>query len=97
MMETPFRIKPALPSELSLLSEIDDDAMLLLREHGIHIDLPADHAFARAEAARWLRSAELGRAEHQHCAHDQLGGGLHRFHHKFSCVHAHQNVAWIEA
>jgi GNAT superfamily N-acetyltransferase len=55
-------VRPALPSELFLLSAIDDDAGALYAEHGLPIDLPPDHVFLRDERARWLSCAEQGRA-----------------------------------
>ena len=54
-------IRPALPSELPILSAIDDDAGALYPEHGLPIDLPPDHVFLRDERARWLSCAERGR------------------------------------
>jgi GNAT superfamily N-acetyltransferase len=51
----------AQPSDIAQLRGIDDDASALYAEHGATIDLPADHPFARAELARWLRATELGR------------------------------------
>jgi GNAT superfamily N-acetyltransferase len=54
-------IRPALPSELALLGEIDDDAVQLYVQHGVAVALTREHPFARDELRRWLRSAELGR------------------------------------
>lgn len=58
----PMQIRPARADEIALLNAIDDDAATLFAEHGLHIELSADHPFARAELARWQRSAQLGRA-----------------------------------
>lgn len=55
-------IRPALASEIDVLNAIDDDATRLYADHGVHIELAPDHVFVRLELARWLRSAELGRA-----------------------------------
>ena len=55
-------IRPALPSELHLLSDIDDDAGALYAEHGLPIELPPDHIFLRDERARWLCCAARGHA-----------------------------------
>ena len=52
----------ARPDEIDTLVAIDDDASQLYAEHGIRVELGPDHPFARAERARWLRAAELGRA-----------------------------------
>ena len=60
-------IRPALPSELDVLITIDDDASSLYAEQGLHIALEPEHAFVRAERARWLRAAELGRASARVC------------------------------
>jgi len=57
-----FSVRPALPSELDVLRSIDDDAAALYAEHGLAIELASDHPFVRDEQARWLRSAQLGRA-----------------------------------
>jgi RNA polymerase sigma-70 factor (ECF subfamily) len=58
----PFAIRPALPSEMATLRDIDDDAGALYAIHGLPLDLPPDHVFLRDEGARWLRCAEGGRA-----------------------------------
>jgi GNAT superfamily N-acetyltransferase len=55
-------IRPALPGEIDLLRAIDDDATTLYAQQGLRIELGHDHVFVRAELARWLCSAELGRA-----------------------------------
>ncbi|MGC4095075.1 MAG: GNAT family N-acetyltransferase [Polyangiaceae bacterium] len=55
-------IRAALPSEIEWLRAIDDDACSLHAEHGLVIAFPTEHEYARIELARWLRSAELGRA-----------------------------------
>lgn len=57
-----FTIRPALPAEIDVLTALDDDATSLYVDHGIVFDLTPEHVFARSEVARWLRSAELGRA-----------------------------------
>jgi GNAT superfamily N-acetyltransferase len=56
------RIRPASSADFETIRSIDDDATALYAEHGLTILLAPDHPFARAELARWLRSAELGRA-----------------------------------
>jgi GNAT superfamily N-acetyltransferase len=58
----PFAIRPALPSELGILNDIDDDATALYAAHGYPLELPPGHVFLRDELARWLRSLELGQA-----------------------------------
>jgi GNAT superfamily N-acetyltransferase len=68
-----FNIRGALPSELGDLNAIDGDASTLYAEHGLPVELGQGHEFARAELARWLRSAELGRA---FLAVDGAGAGL---------------------
>jgi GNAT superfamily N-acetyltransferase len=68
-----FSIRPALPTELDVLTAIDDDASSLYAEHGVAIELDPAHVFVRDERARWLRSAELGRA---FMAVDPLGTGV---------------------
>lgn len=55
-------IRLALPNDLRVLREIDDDAGALYATHGIPIELPADHVFLRDEVARWRRCVEHGRA-----------------------------------
>jgi GNAT superfamily N-acetyltransferase len=55
-------LRAARPDEIDTLRAIDDDAALLYAQHGIALVMAPDHPFARAERARWLRSAELGRA-----------------------------------
>ncbi|HEX2671124.1 MAG TPA: GNAT family N-acetyltransferase [Polyangiaceae bacterium] len=55
-------ILPASASDIDTLRAIDDDACALYAAHGVEVELPHDHPFARAELARWLRSAELGSA-----------------------------------
>jgi GNAT superfamily N-acetyltransferase len=57
-----FAVRSALPNELDMLLAIDDDATALYAEHGAAIELHPGHVFVRDERARWLRSAELGRA-----------------------------------
>lgn len=57
-----FTILPAAASDISDLCAIDDDASALYAAHGVSVELAADDPFSRAEVARWLRSAELGRA-----------------------------------
>src|SRR4051794_28800380 len=57
-----FSIRIALPEEIDVLNAIDDDATTLYAKYGLPIELASDHVFARAELARWLHSAELGRA-----------------------------------
>jgi len=57
-----FTIVPASASDGATLRAIDDDACALYAAHGIELELPHDHPFARAELARWLHSAELGSA-----------------------------------
>jgi GNAT superfamily N-acetyltransferase len=56
------QIRPALSTDVELIRLIDDDATSLFAEHGLAIELAPDHPFARAELARWLASAEQGRA-----------------------------------
>jgi GNAT superfamily N-acetyltransferase len=68
-----FTIRPALPSEIDVLKDIDADAGALYAEYGLSSELELDHVFARAELARWLRSAELGRA---FLAVDETGTGV---------------------
>jgi len=53
-------IRPALPADLEAMHRIDEDALALYAEHGVHIELAPDHPFARAELARWQRSTERG-------------------------------------
>jgi GNAT superfamily N-acetyltransferase len=55
-------IRAALESELDVLKAIDDDATTLYAECGMPIELADDHVFVQGELARWLRSAERGRA-----------------------------------
>lgn len=55
-----FTLRPASPSDIDTLRAIDDDACALYAAHGIQLELPPHDPFARAELARWLRSAELG-------------------------------------
>jgi len=66
-------IRPVLPREIDVLNAIDDDATLLYAQCGMPIELPHDHVFVRSELARWLRSAELGRA---FLAIDDSGAGV---------------------
>jgi GNAT superfamily N-acetyltransferase len=54
-------IAPASANDGDTLRAIDDDACTLYAAHGLELDLPHDHPFAREELARWLASAELGR------------------------------------
>jgi len=54
-------IRPATPAELATLVALDADACRLYAQVDLHIDFPADHPFAVAERASWLRSLELGR------------------------------------
>lgn len=68
-----FSVRPALPSEMELLRAIDDDAATLYGEHGVTIELTSEHPFLRDELARWLRSAQLGRA---FLAVDHAGSGV---------------------
>lgn len=49
-------LRPALPDELGLLIEIDDDACALYAEVGLRIELPPGHPFAADEQARWAAS-----------------------------------------
>lgn len=56
------QIRSALPADVDLIRLIDDDASTLFAEHGVAIELAPDHPFARTEVARWLASAEQGRA-----------------------------------
>lgn len=55
-----LKVRLASPSDIDTLRAIDDDACALFAEHGLELDLPHDHPFAREELARWLRSSELG-------------------------------------
>lgn len=57
-----FTIRPASAKDIATLRAIDDDACALYAAHGLALELPHDHPFAREELARWLRSAELGSA-----------------------------------
>jgi GNAT superfamily N-acetyltransferase len=57
-----FAIRPAVPSDIDALRDIDDDATALYEECGLAIVLGQGHVFVRAELARWSRSIELGRA-----------------------------------
>jgi GNAT superfamily N-acetyltransferase len=57
-----IRIRPASPAEIDELKSIDDDAGGLFEAAGLHLDLPPDHPFTRAERACWLRCAEAGNA-----------------------------------
>lgn len=66
-------LRPALPGEIELLNDIDDDAVTLYEQHGPSIDLGPEHAFVRAELARWSRSLELGRV---FLAVDRTGQGV---------------------
>jgi GNAT superfamily N-acetyltransferase len=59
---TMYDIRLATPSQLDDLRDIDDDASALFLAHGVVLELPPEHEFARAEQARWLRAAELERA-----------------------------------
>jgi GNAT superfamily N-acetyltransferase len=56
------QIRPARSTDVDLIRLIDDDATTLYAEHGMAIELGPAHPFARAELARWLDSAEQGRA-----------------------------------
>jgi len=58
----PFTIRPARPSEMATLRDIDDDAGALYAACGLPLDLPPDHVFLRDEGARWLRCTERGQA-----------------------------------
>ena len=53
-------IRRAAPHELDEAVAIDDDACALFATVGLHLDLPADHPFARAERARWLAAMREG-------------------------------------
>ena len=53
-------IVPASASDGHTLRAIDDDACALFAAHGVEVELPHDHPFAREELARWLHSAEHG-------------------------------------
>lgn len=66
-------IRPALPSEIDVLSAIDSDATTLYAEHGLPIELESDHVFVLNEQARWLSATELGRA---FLAIDDTGTGV---------------------
>lgn len=55
-----FTIVSASASDIDALRDIDDDACALYAAHGLQVDLPPDHPFAREELARWLRASELG-------------------------------------
>jgi GNAT superfamily N-acetyltransferase len=57
-----FTIRPAVPSDIDVLCDIDDDATALYEECGLSTALEQDHVFVRAELARWSRSIELERA-----------------------------------
>jgi len=53
-------IRPAAPAEIDELKSIDDDAGGLYEQAGLHLELPPDHPFTRAERECWLRCAEAG-------------------------------------
>jgi GNAT superfamily N-acetyltransferase len=55
-------IRPADPAEIDLLCEIDDDASRLYAQSGLDVNLRSDDPFIVAERARWLESAQRGRA-----------------------------------
>jgi len=55
-----FRIVTASAKDANLLRAIDDDACELYALHGVHLDLPHNHAFAEAELARWQQAVERG-------------------------------------
>jgi GNAT superfamily N-acetyltransferase len=61
------------PTELPLLVAIDDDACRLYDEAGLTVNLSADHAFIRAERARWLAAAHDA---HVFLALDAAGQGV---------------------
>ena len=52
----------AAPHELDEAVAIDDDACALFATVGLHLDLPPDHPFSRAERARWLAAMREGLA-----------------------------------
>ena len=56
-----YSIEVAAPGDFDDIVRIDDDATELYAEAGLELVLGASHPFSRAERARWLRSAELGR------------------------------------
>jgi GNAT superfamily N-acetyltransferase len=57
-----FSIRLALPSDMDVLNDVDDDASTLYAQYGLTIELGQDHVFARSEVARWLLATERGRA-----------------------------------
>lgn len=59
--EPTVTLRFALPRELELLQDIDDDASGLYAAHGLAIDLGLNHPFVLAERTRWQRSARLER------------------------------------
>jgi GNAT superfamily N-acetyltransferase len=59
--ELTVTLRLALPRELELLQDIDDDASDLYSAHGLAIELGLNHPFVLAERTRWLRSAKLER------------------------------------
>jgi GNAT superfamily N-acetyltransferase len=66
-------LRLALPRELELLQDIDDDASGLYAAHGLAIELGLNHPFVLAERTRWLRSAKL---ERTFLAVDGQGAGV---------------------
>jgi GNAT superfamily N-acetyltransferase len=61
--ELTIRLRVALPSEIDVLVDIDDDAAALFVEAGLDFLGPTTAAFGVAERARWLAAAEQGRVE----------------------------------
>lgn len=55
-----FSLRAGTPADLSTLVALDDDACQLYAQAGIHLDFPAEHPFAVAERASWLRALEHG-------------------------------------
>ncbi len=59
--ESGYTVEVATAADFDDVVRIDDDATALYAEAGLELVLGASHPFSRAEQARWLRSAELGR------------------------------------
>jgi GNAT superfamily N-acetyltransferase len=59
--EPTVTLRLALPRELEVLQDIDDDASGLYAAHGMVIELGLNHPFVLAERTRWQRSAKLER------------------------------------
>lgn len=54
-------LRPARPEEAALIASIDDDAVTLYTEAGLHIIESVDPLFFAHESGQWTRSAQAGR------------------------------------